>query len=215
MRASLLLFLATYLLGTGVTAHAETLNYNLTLANLNFCHPELAPCGSPFIFDFQISSNATPESYTANSFTFGADQITAGPGNTSYGGEDFTIFTDQKFFLGTLFPNADPNRYVVGYGQFFYEANGLQLFTGFPAHPTLLTGSSGPLFDGTTYDTVTTRGLENPGTISYGGSTIITDLTATPEPSTLLLLGTGLAAASTRLRKHAAKAPRRHRAVVP
>ena len=202
MRASLLLFLATYLLGTGVTAHAETLNYNLTLANLNFCHPELAPCGNPFIFDFQISSNATPESYTVNSFTFGADQITPGPGNNSYGGEDFTIFTDQKFFLGTLFPNADPNRYVVGDGQFFYEANGLQLFTGSPAHPTLLTGSSGPLFDVTTFYTVTNLGMENPGTISYGGSTIITDVTAaTPEPSSWLLLGTGVASAAGMLRR--------------
>ncbi len=198
--------LAACLVLPSVAAHADTLNYNIAFTNTNFCQFEFGPCEA-FILDFQISSTAVPESHTANSFTFGADQVKSGSGNVPAFDGDFTIFTDQQFFFGDLFPNADPSANAVGYGEIFTTLTNLQLFTGSTAHPTLLTGSSGPLFDGTA-NTVTTVGQTNPGGSDFAGSTIITDIDApaapTPEPSTLLLLGTGLAAACTHLRRHLA-----------
>ena len=161
---------------------ADAINYDF---NGSWCSPFPGGGCYPEVFDFQISSTAVPEiSVTPNDgelpfFDFGADQVTY-VSRIPFGSGD-VLFTGNAFVFGAT---IGPNYYYPGVT--FGPDSAAPLYSGSVTHPTLLTGDFGPA-----------NGRVANADDTYGGTLVVTDIpsaVATPEPASLLLLGTGACA---------------------
>ncbi len=157
---------------------ADSINYDF---NGSYCSP-FGGC-YPEIFDFQISSTAVPEiSGTSDGmpfFDFGADQVTY-PSGIPFGSGD-VLFVEDAFVFGATISSYGPYPGVTFQPDTFQP-----LYSGSVSHPTLLTGDFGPA-----------NGRVANADDTYGGTLVVTDIPSpvtTPEPSSLLLLGTGACA---------------------
>ena len=153
-------------------AHADTLDYRFIGVNDELCGLDPIFC-APQTYEFTLPSNPVPIAYTSDSFELNPNDI------QSFGFYIPDTVTEDAF---TLFPG--------GFNPATLSGMPGGLFTGPTSAPTLLTGS-GPsdLYSGDSED--------------LDGTLTVTDLstTPTPEPSSWLLLATGLAGAATTLKQ--------------
>ena len=164
------------LLATSLVAHADTLQYT-------FAPLYSSPTNT---FSFQLPSNPTPQDLVVNTAqqAFYVKNVTAianGVPNTFY-----AVFNFTQNGAGFVLSGTPSN------GPTFSEANvnGTPLYSGSPFSPTFLTG---------------TFVLQETGAPYGGAYGILTvkdiSVAATPEPSSFVLLSTGLLGAATLLRR--------------
>ena len=172
---------AATLLAASLAARAETLNFTFTGVNGVFCQLE-GECTPSQLFslDFDVS---TPSSYTSSTtnYTQGNEVLTIYQSGLAIDLDD----TAGEDFLG------DPlYGYSVG-----LNANGLTddvIRVGPTSSPTILTGS---YTGGYAYIYDTTEFIDTDTVLT------ITNVSETPEPSSIALLGTGLLGVVGVLRK--------------
>ncbi len=159
---------------------ADVIDYDF---NGSYCSP-FGGC-YPEIFEFQISSTAVPEISVMDGvfglpfFDFGADQVRY-VSRIPFGSGD-VLFAGNAFVFGAT---IGPDYYIPGVT--FGPDSSAPLYSGSVTRPTLLTGDFGPA-----------NGRVANADDTYGGTLVVTDFrapVATPEPSSLLLLGTGACA---------------------
>lgn len=150
------------MVGPAMVSHADTYQFTFT--------PSVD--SSADSFSFQLPSSPTPTITGGNFFGISVVTVTV-DGGTGPGGMSFT--DAGSFFLSTA-------------GHDNLEFQGPVLFTGSVAHPTFILGE---------FDLTESRFVLNNVVIIPGGPGVldITDLSSpspAPEPSTLVLFGTGL-----------------------
>ena len=162
---------------------ADAINYSF---NGSTCSP--FPFGGcyPVTFDFQISSTAVPEisgttSYGLPFFDFGSDQVTYLPSNNNFAEGNVVFASDSFGFSATV-----GSDYIYP-GITFQPDTFAPLYSGSVTYPTLLTGDFGPA-----------GGEVDGADDGFSGTLVVTDIPSsvapTPEPASLLLLGTGACA---------------------